>query len=357
MHRTKSHGARLGAFCLAGLCLAAPVLAQGNDEPDDLHCTEFDRYETLTPNDTLSLITAYHNPEQARGFVVVYVVDAVGDAVASDNLIGSLMVINGIERFEYSVNPVDFRATVEAGSPTDVDGDGVRDLDATEYETCPDGLLVPRFFGQTNNFQLPAGQSADLQGSLILLDLNSGRDFDTTVDFLVYNDNEEVFSGEYTFDCWDNPRLVDISGAFRQNFLASATDHDPSESIAGRETGWFRFEGAVANSVATSVANPAIYGVYVERIGDYAVADLPFESGSRPGHVLPRSIFGDNSQSGGFAGGTDSVRRRRPGSLLVYPEFNNTQGELTLLTVSNVSPTDEVRAHFVYYGKYGPGAF
>ena len=99
MHRTKSHGARLGAFCLAGLCLAAPVLAQGNDEPDDLHCTEFDRYETLTPNDTLSLITAYHNPEQARGFVVVYVVDAVGDAVASDNLIGSLMVINGIERF------------------------------------------------------------------------------------------------------------------------------------------------------------------------------------------------------------------------------------------------------------------
>ena len=73
--------------------------------------------------------------------------------------------------------------------------------------------------------------------------------------------------------------------------------------------------------------------------------------------MLPRSIFGDNSQSGGFAGGTDSVRRRRPGSLLVYPEFNNTQGELTLLTVSNVSPTDEVRAHFVYYGKYGPGAF
>lgn len=354
-----------GAALIAGAILATPSFAggQGEEPPiilepilEDLGCTEFDRYQTLTPNDTLSLITAYHNPDQAQGFVVVYAVDAAGNAISFNHLIGSQMVINGIDRFEYSVNPVDFRSPVEAGGATDLDSDDVRDLDGSEYETCPDELLVPRFIGQ-NGYSVPTIDGGNqFHGKLILIDLNSGTNFDTTVDFLTYNDNEEVFSGEYTFNCWESPRLLDISGIFGQQFLEDFTDHNTNESVGGRETGWFRFQGALANSVNTTIQDPAVYGVYVERVGGYAVADLPFESGARDGHVLPRTILGDNSEAGGFDGVPQAVERRHPGSLLLYPEFNNLFGELTLLTITNESATDEVRVHFVYYGKYGHGS-
>jgi len=37
-----------------------------------------------------------------------------------------------------------------------------------------------------------------------------------------------------------------------------------------------------------------------------------------------------------------------PGSLLIYPEFNNAPGALTLLTVTNTSDADTVNVHFAY---------
>jgi hypothetical protein len=337
----------------ASLALAAPAMALGTSSVVENGCTEFDRYHTLTPNDTLTLLTSAHNPEQARGFVVVYAVDAAGEAISFNHLIGSQMAVDGIEQTEHSVNPLDFRAIGDDGAATDVDGDGVRDLDGAEYELAPDELLVPRFIGQGHQVEEVNG-GGSYRGRLVLIDLNSGGKFQTTVDFLTYNDNEEVFSGEYTFNCWDNPRLLEISGAFSENFLKNSTSHDENESIGGREAGWFRFQGALANSSAATIADPAIYGVYVERVGSYSAADLPFEVGTREGHLLPRTIFGDNSESGGFTGDLDpsSIERRQPGSLLLYPEFNNLQGNLTLLTVTNSSATEEVRVHFVYYGKY-----
>ena len=55
-----------------------------------------------------------------------------------------------------------------------------------------------------------------------------------------------------------------------------------------------RIEGAQAQSTTTTILNPAFYAVLVERIGPYAVADLPFESCSQPGGVLlPRSLTGE----------------------------------------------------------------
>ncbi len=347
---------------LAGLALAAPALAGGQDGPtlpptwhlEDLGCSEFNRYADLTPNDTLTLLTSAHNPEHALGYAIVYAVDDSNQAISRNTLVGVQMAIDGIERFEYSINAVDFRSPLGDGELTDVDGDDVRDLDGAEYDTLPDEILVPRFIGQTSH-GLPGDAEMSLgggfHGQLILIDLNSGDDFETTVDFLSYNDNEEVFSGEYTFTCWAKPYLLDISGVYADFFLHEFTDQNDNESVAGREAGWFKFQGHVANSTAATIADPGIYGVYVEKVGGYAAADLPFELGSRDGHVLPRSIFGDNSE-GSAPAGVDAVVRRRPGSFLLFPEFNNLAGSLTLFTVTNTSMTEDVKVHFIYYGKY-----
>jgi hypothetical protein len=45
---------------------------------------------------------------------------------------------------------------------------------------------------------------------------------------------------------------------------------------------------------------------------------------------------------------------RSPGSLLLYPEFDNRAGVATVLTVTNTSTTEDVSFHIVYRGRYAP---
>jgi hypothetical protein len=122
----------------------------------------------------------------------------------------------------------------------------------------------------------------------------TGTKFSTTVAFQIYNDNEESFSSEYTFDCWERVPLSSISGAFDNSFLVS-TNHDSGE-IAGFplwESGWFVLNGAIANSTTTSVSNPAMLAAMVE-VSRLSAADLPFTIGSQSnGSLLPTSLSGN----------------------------------------------------------------
>ncbi len=246
----------------------------------DVACEEFNRTETLTANDTLTLLTTYHNPQHEQGYLYVFARDGVNSPIAHNYLIGNVMTVEGLTAFEYSVNPVAYEA-VNPG----VDNNGVRKLDGNQYEMSAGEILVPRFLGQGGAFN----------SELILIGLTGGAAFDTTVDFLIYNDNEEVFSSEHTFFCWDRVNLLDISGIFANDFLANFTNNDPAELLGAShiETGWFRMTGAQASSASTTLADPAVYGVLVERIDSKGAADLPFEAGQNgTGALLARSLDG-----------------------------------------------------------------
>ena len=243
-----------------------------------VNCEEFNRTATLTGKDTLTLLTRFHNPQQERGYVYVFAKEN-GEASVHNGLIGSALVINGIQQFDYSVNPVSF----EGLGPDN--GNGLRDLDGNEYEGAPGEILVPRFFGQGGNF------SSDL----ILIGLTGGAAFDTTVDFAIYNDNEEMFSAEHTFHCWQKSKLLEISGVFDNDFLRDNTNHDSSEIVGASdyESGWFTVHGHMANSSTTTISSPAVYAVLVERAGAVGVSDLPFEAGQNfSGALLARSNDG-----------------------------------------------------------------
>lgn len=245
-------------------------------------CEEFNRAEHLTPNDTFTVITNYHNPQQEQGYAYLFAREGVGNPVVANSLIGQVLTIDGWNNVEYSMNAVSY-----TGLGGDVNGNGLRDLDGTdEYEAGPDVLQVPRFFGQGGQFK----------SELILIGLTGGVQFDTYVDFMIYNDNEEGFSSQYSFNCWKKVLLTDISGAFEQQFLANGTTHDPDEDIgAGSEYGWFEFTGHSASSTSTDIANPAIYGVMIEKIGNYCGSDLPWEAGTNAnGKLLPRSLDGQS---------------------------------------------------------------
>jgi hypothetical protein len=181
------------------------------------------------------------------------------------------------------VNPYVFQSPVAAGSPTDANGDGERNLDGVEYSAGPDQLLVPRFVGQDGGDE----------SELILINLTGAAQFTAIVDFLVYNDNEEVFSAQVSFVCWEDFDLLDISGLFGQSFLES-TNHNVNEQINGDEYGWFRMDGRIAFSSADSVQDPMILSLLIEEINGGTGAELPFTAGSQTnGELLSQSVFHD----------------------------------------------------------------
>ena len=250
-----------------------------------LDCLEFNRTHTLTPNDTLSVITSVHNPGQEQGYVYVFAKDKdTGQAKVFNHLIGNELTFQGIDMIDYSLNPVSFKA-IGQGMNADLNGDMNRDLDGLEYETAPDEVYIPRFLGQGGMYD----------SELILLGLSGGATFTTIVNFWIYNDNEEAFSAQYTFKCWDRKRLSQINGAFNETFLDS-TNNAPGEIVGAtsHESGWFRVYGGTAFSTAEQITDPAVYAVLVEKIAMHGAADLPFESVARQanGSLLPRGIFG-----------------------------------------------------------------
>lgn len=256
--------------------------AGGNTVP----CTEFNRTARLSPCDTLTVITAIHNPQLEQGFVYVFAKSPItGEAVSFDYLIGSSLAIDGISLVQFGSNAVSFQSPVPQGTITDLDDDDTRDLDGVEYSQAPDQILVPRFLGADDAFA----------SELILIGLSGGATFTTVVDFTVYNDNEEVFSTQHTFACWTRVRLIDISGVFANLFLKS-TNHAAGEILGSpkMEAGWFRVDGAVAWSLVEHVDDPAIYAVLVENVALKNTCELPFELGQQwNGDLFPYGIFGD----------------------------------------------------------------
>lgn len=256
-------------------------------------CSEFNTTITLTPCDTFTAITNVVNPNMTQGYFYAFAKDDEGNAITHNGLIGNAMVISGVEQFDYSVNPVSFLGMTADRAPTDLDDDGVRDLDGLEYDKAPDTITIPRFLGQGVDSM---GEGAPVDSHLILIGLSGGQDFETTICFDVYNDNEEGFSGEYTFYCWEKPTLLEVRGTFANSFLLT-TDHDPNEILGAanrRESGWICIDGCFATSTQETIADPAFYAVLVERISSYSASDLPFECGMQDnGALLPRGLFGD----------------------------------------------------------------
>ncbi|MBL8858399.1 MAG: hypothetical protein JNL28_07850 [Planctomycetes bacterium] len=253
-----------------------------------LNCLEYNRTHTLTPRDTLSVVTSAHNPNFAQGYVYVFAKHkTTGAAIVHNHLIGQSLIIDGIQSLSYGTNPFTFLGIGEEGSATDHDNDGLRDLNGLEYTCVGEEMLVPRFLGQ----------SFKAVSELILLNLSGGGNFTATVDFLAYNDNEEAFSGQTTFQCWAKRRLSDISGVFNHSFLVS-TNHASNEILGAstHESGWLRLKGANSYSSAALIAKPAVLVLLVETAGGHSVADLPFETGmNKNGDLVLQGLFGDST--------------------------------------------------------------
>ena len=205
-----------------------------------LGCVVFDRYEFLTPADTLSVLTACHNAFAPGGQEGYLVVSAQNPSLFNtpwdfDWLMGSELVINASGGM-YSINAVPFRGVPGAFMNTDVNLDGALDFDGVEYEGIPDLLYMDSFIA--------------LAGSqLALVNLTGGPMATNMLYFDVWNDNEYPMSTTKVMGCWFDQPLVNVSPLFAESFLKNNTPHDPDElaincnnSGGGVETGWARIE-------------------------------------------------------------------------------------------------------------------
>lgn len=239
---------------------------------DAATCQITNRYATLSPRDTLTFVTAAHAPGVQRGYMWCYAQSTTGVAIDFDHLIGAALRIDGVAAVDYSLPPLVLQGVPGAGLPTDVNTNGKRDLDGVEYERGPRTIYVPRFFGQAAE-PLPRGTAAS---EMVLLNVLGASNTTTNTAWLVWNDNEEVFSSERSFSCWTRVPLLSISGVFSAAFLASS-NHAPNEveGAPALEAGWFQVRGTTAIGPGGTQTTPQIFGFLAERRPNSA-ADLPF---------------------------------------------------------------------------------
>jgi hypothetical protein len=282
------------------------------------NCQEFNRTRTLTANDEISVVTKFDNPNMVKGYCYVFAKNkTTGHATSFNYLIGTELVFiaGSVDQHPigvgiYEVEPWSFKAIPPTGSDTDLPHgnnppNGLRDLDGIEYQAAPDKLLFPRFLGQNGPFSV----SEDL----VLINLTGGALFNATVDFLVFNDNEEAFSAQYEFTCWTRVHLDDISLVFDNAFLLT-TNQDPNEipgttPTTANETGWFWINGDNASSTAAQFQDPAILASFIEGITfvppppgstppptafSIGGAYLPYTLGTQTnGSLLSHNLFGN----------------------------------------------------------------
>jgi hypothetical protein len=217
-------------------------------------CNIADRVETLTPADTLSVLTSCHNgAAKTLGYLVVSArnPELVDTYWSFNHLIGSELIVSvggGI----YGLNAQPFVSPLPQGSDTDLDQDGKRDFDGSEYEGIADELYIDNFIGA-------------VAGELTLLTFLGGE-YLVNVNFIIYNDDEFQLSGQHSFACWARTPLAAISGYFTQPGLSTTSNDDDElditcDGLGDLETGWAIVRPINALSITSSaVSNPAVLG-------------------------------------------------------------------------------------------------
>jgi hypothetical protein len=246
-----------------------------------------DRPEYLTPNDTLTVLAGDHNPQMELGFLLIIATDIETErAVDFDYLIGSEIVVDVAGDEIWDMPAIPFRGRITGGQQsgtghffTDLNNNGAVDFDGSEYDYWPDKLYLDQFHQV----------SAIITGDLILVSL-LGSDFRVSVGFLIYDNEEDVFSRTFDFICWTSVTLDQISNVFRN------LGGNPNEF----RSGWCRIDGSAAVNLVTGAIwrseggpggySPPIMGAFVQRMltaPTFGAGDLLHQTGFQNGNEFP----------------------------------------------------------------------
>lgn len=243
------------------------------------------RIVTLRPYDTYTVNIDDPSVANHRGYAVACAVDADGEAIARNVLIGSVVVSrDSPDELIRGIEAIAFQAVGEPGERTDVDLDGLQDLDGVEYSAAPDAISFAGFFGQ-HQF---AGESSNFEDYLIVIQLSETGLSELTVDFDVRNDQGLSTTDQYVFStsqCWNKELLRDVTSGVWETSL-EGTANDPAEIVGWNthEAGWLTLSGQSTASGSTD--EPAMLAVLIQgsifgRSNGYGISMSPVFSGTR----------------------------------------------------------------------------
>ncbi|MEQ8764098.1 MAG: hypothetical protein RL885_09230 [Planctomycetota bacterium] len=227
---------------------------------------ETNRFESLTPNDTLTVVASEHNSGSASGFLYCVAFSPTGGAADLDYLVGDSYMIDSEENILFGMPAVAFCALTGNGNPTDVNGNGNADFDGVEYERAGDQQIISSFIGQ----------GLLVESFVALVSLAGNADYLTEIDLLVYNDNEQIFSSHFSFRCWAYVSLTTLGGVFKHSFLNS-TNTDPDGGPMSMTTGWARLDGDRAVDTVGNenpVNDPPFVGAQIRTVFGFGAAHL-----------------------------------------------------------------------------------
>lgn len=210
---------------------------------NSVDCNEFDRTETLTPGDTLTVLASAHNPETEEGFLWIEAQDPeTGEAIVYNYLIGSCHVVKSGGAaadgdFLWAYTPYGFVSEVVDSTDscdrsfTDLDSGDDADFGGpnAEYSAFPARLYLDNYFAED-------GAALDLDNKIYLM--VAEREISDAL-ILAWDNDETRFSVGTSFDCWFGGALQELSLLFLEENLDN-TSADELVLAGGTTvyTGW-----------------------------------------------------------------------------------------------------------------------
>jgi len=241
----------------------------------------FDRVEELTPNDTFCVFAGDHDVDMGCGYLYCIAEDMeTGAPINFNYLIGDEVLVNVSQNYLAGMAAIGIQAVATGSDVTNTghartdsstnggDGDGKVDFDGHEYATWPDTLFIDSFLEQ----------STGVTTTLTLLS-SLGGDWETTVAYLFYNNEETSYSRNHKFNCWTQVTLEEISEV--TGSLGGSTSEVAS--------GWASMTGSTSVHTLTGARNnsPPLLGAVVTQLTTpFTFAQLLHMQGSRSGGEL-----------------------------------------------------------------------
>ncbi len=236
------------------------------DADDD--CDEFDRFECLTPGDTLTVDVSAHNPERQQGWLWVEARDPqTFEPIDFDYLIGSAIIVEATTDFAWSYTPYAFKGKRETNCDgqsicgyyfTDCDHEGDADFNGNEYEYFPNDILLDQFFAEGHR---------NINSQITLMSVKQNGD--TNVSAFIWNNDEVRFSRGFAFECFSRAPLTTISNIVTDANLGGVINQNEPF-----RTGWIEFNAA-----------DGILGVYRHRKANFVAGKELFTDGTQSASI------------------------------------------------------------------------
>ncbi len=231
----------------------------------------FERFEYLTPGDTLSVLADVLVPELEVGYLVVMAYDAADSAraIQYDYLLGGAIIAQAGPNFMFSYTPYAFegrpiRETSDPCNPirTDIDNDGTPDFDGAEYSKFPREVVIESFIEERGIF-----------GNTLTLLTTCAPDHTAEIRSVLRNNEGTRYYDIFEFSSWWTGSLSEVS-----NFASSLRGNEYELGYRDIETGWASFRGLrIVDSSGNPVrdrsgrsAIPPVLGVFTQFANDTA---------------------------------------------------------------------------------------